>query len=62
MQPPCRVDKEKNLPTSVLLVLSRTQVHALGGFDMLELPLVLALGRRLGLSRARGVRVVPGTN
>ena len=52
MQPPCRVDKQKNLPTSVLWI--RTQVHALGGFNMLELPLVLVLGRRLGLSWARG--------
>lgn len=64
MQPPCRADKQKNRPTSVMLVLSRTQVHALGGFNMLELPLalVLALGGRLGLSRARNVTVFPETN
>lgn len=46
-----------------MLALSRTQVHALGGFDVLELllVLVLALGGRLGLGRARDVRVFPKT-
>ena len=47
----------------MLLVLSRTQVHALRGFNMLELPLVLALalGGRLWLSWVRDVRAFPGT-
>lgn len=57
MQLPCRADKQRNHPTSVLLVLSRTQVHAFGGFNVLELP--LALIGRLGLSLARDVRVFP---
>lgn len=50
------------LPTSMMLVLSRTQVHALGGFDVLDLPLVLGLARRLGLRRARDVRIFPKTD
>lgn len=49
---PCRhhaeLKTEKTLPTGGLLVLSRTQVHALGGLHVLELPLLLS--RSLGLS------------
>lgn len=45
----------RGLPTSVLLVLSRTQVHALGGFDVLEVALAPVLGGTLRLGRARGV-------
>lgn len=56
-----RTTRKDQVPTSVMLVLSRTQVHALRGFDVLDLPLVLVLvlGGRLGLSRARDVRLFP---
>lgn len=54
-----RTTRKDHVPTSVMLVLSRTQVHALRGFDVLDLPLVLVLGGRLGLSRAGDVRLVP---
>lgn len=50
--------KQETLPTGGLLVLSRTQVHALGGLHMMELPLVLAWG--LGLSGGRVVGGLPG--
>lgn len=48
-----RWTNKKITPTSVMLVLSRTQVHALGGFDVLELELILVLGERLGLGHGR---------
>lgn len=56
-----RTTRKDQVPTSVMLVLSRTQVHALRGFDVLDLPLVLVLvlDGRLGLSRARDVRLFP---
>lgn len=54
-----RTTRKDHVPTSVMLVLSRTQVHALRGFDVLDLPLVLVLGGRLGLSRAGDVRLFP---
>lgn len=62
MQPPCRAAEQKLHPTRVLLVLSRTQVHALGRLDVLELTLGLGLGLvlKLGLSLTGGVRSFSG--
>lgn len=60
---PCHGHMKGSVPTGGLLVLSRTQVHALGSFDVLELPVALAVavGGALGLSRAGGARVFPAT-
>lgn len=52
MRPSCRTDKQENHPTSVMLVLSRTQVHAFRGFDVLE----LVLGGRLRLGHGGCLR------
>lgn len=60
MQPPCRAAEQKLHPTRVLLVLSRTQVHALGRLDVLELTLGLVLVLKLGLSLTGGVRSFSG--
>lgn len=63
---PCRAHTKWDVPTSGLLARSRTQVHALGGLDVLELALalvvVVVVGGALGLSRAGGARVLPGTH
>lgn len=48
-----------NLPTNGTLALTRTQVHALGGFDVVELLLVLVLAGWLWLGWAGGGRTFP---